>query len=126
MMEMGAPPQLGDHNAPPQCFFRMLGYFFWRIMRLDTPFRLLTRLEGRMSNFDCDPVVEHARLEQISGSPTLAAPPARRARCSLPRPHADYGSGRFHRLRSLPARRRACAFRPVAARRLGESPLRAP
>jgi hypothetical protein len=23
----------------------MLGYFFWRIMRLDTPFRLFTRLE---------------------------------------------------------------------------------
>jgi hypothetical protein len=23
----------------------MLGYFFWRIMRLETPFRLFTRLE---------------------------------------------------------------------------------
>jgi hypothetical protein len=38
----------------------MLGYFFWRIMRLDTPFRLLTRLrDGHLR------VVVHEKMDMV-------------------------------------------------------------
>jgi hypothetical protein len=37
----------------------MLGYFFWRIMRLDTPFRLLTRLETALG------VVVHEKMDMV-------------------------------------------------------------
>ena len=47
---MAAPPQLsakelGDQSAPPHSFFRIPGVFFFRIIRLDKPVRLLARLE---------------------------------------------------------------------------------
>ena len=47
MIDKGAPPQLaakydGDHRAPFQSCFWMLSCPFRRIIRLDTPLRLLT------------------------------------------------------------------------------------
>jgi putative transposase len=49
---MGAPPQLpakslGDQSAPPHSFFRIFGVFFFRIIRLETPYnRRMQRLQA--------------------------------------------------------------------------------
>src|SRR5580693_1490024 len=102
MTQRGAPAQLpakwlGDHNAPPQSILRMVGYFFWRIMRLDTV-RPATGITGKKTGVRRDAssaliraaaiCISDLRLCAAKPGPRLIPPSTPACRSASPPPSA--------------------------------------